>query len=150
MGSRVDQVFDAMKAYLEPAVEAAIDERNESDPTLHLNHIAEWDRGYRDILTGIREYPAMLFLEKRRYGKSSFFTTYEMVIGFAYMNPDADEMQRQTDAYRDILEDVVRADWHMGESTLDVSGFDMDSDTIGGVFVSAIDVDIDVDNGGFV
>jgi len=150
MTSRVDQLFDAMEAYLKPAIQTAIDERNADDSALHLSHIVEWDRGYKNLKTGIREYPAVLFLEKRRYERVSFFTTYAMVIGFAYMNPDADEMQRQSDAYRDIFEDVVRADWHFGETTLDVGGFDMESDTIDGVFVIAIDVEIDVDNGGFV
>ena len=146
--SRVDQLFDKLKAYLKPTLEEAVAERNSDDPDLYLENIKEWDRGYRDVLAGLSEYPAILFIVSSRSQLDSFTVRYSAEISIALKGNE--NLAEQGEAYTDILWDAVVADCHLGETCLDSSDLVIETGMIGSVFLVVATVDLEVDEGGFV
>jgi hypothetical protein len=150
MKSQSDILYTKIEAYLQSAVPQLVDSWNEKHPGESLSQIMEWDRGYRDILTGLREYPAILLIEKGRSYQDSYTTRHTLVIGLAYTCDDMDMLQTHGQAYVDILEECIRADWHLGDACLDAVSYEIDTDIVTSIFVVACTLTINLDRGGFV
>ncbi len=149
MKSQSDILYGKIETYLKQSFSDLVTQWNDAHEGETLTDIMEWDRGYRDILAGLREYPAVLLIEKGRAFLDTYTTRHTLVIGLAYTCDDRDMLQAHGDAYLDILEESVRADWHLGDSCLDVVSYDIDTDVISGVYVAACTLSIDIDRGGF-
>ena len=150
MKSKTDQVFDRLQDYLGPAIASLVDQWNEADPGLYLEVPLEWDRGYRDILAGNRSFPAVLFIEKSREQSDSFTTLYGLVIGFVFKGSDHRLIEAQGNAWKDIWEDVLTQDPHLGETCLDSNNLLVETDLAGGIYLVSCQIDLEVDRGGFL
>lgn len=150
MKTRTDQLFDNLEAYLGPAIADAIDERNANSPDLYLENVKEWDRGWRDVVSGAREFPAVIFLEKSRSMADSFTAQYDLEIAFACKGSDAELIERQGEAYKDVLEDVLLADCHLGDTCLDSNNLSIETGYAGSVYIAVCSISLTVDRGGFL
>ncbi len=148
--TRSKELYDALEDYLKPAITDQIIARNEADGDLYLQDVREWSKGYKDVLAGARQYPAILFMEQRRSHPENYITRYAIEIGFALKGGmDQGLLADQGEAYCDILEDVILADHTLGGMCVDSNNLEIESGYVGSVFVASCTLDIDVDRGGF-
>jgi hypothetical protein len=150
MKSKTDQVFDRLQDYLEPTIANLVEQWNLEDPGLYLEIPREWDRGYRDILAGSRSFPAVLFIERSREQSDSYTTQYSLAIGFAFKGSDPRLIESQGNAWKDIWEDALTQDHHLGETCQDSSNLLIETDLAGGIFLVSCLIDLEVDRGGFI
>lgn len=148
--SRAGVLVDGMLAYLEAKTKALIDARNEAEPGLDLVQIASFEKGYRDVLTGLRAYPGLIVINRGRKSIDSYFATYRLLIGIAVKSEHADYLQRLGEAYEDILEDALLADPTLGGICIDSNGLDIANDCASGVYVISCSLEADVDRGGTI
>lgn len=149
MKSRTDKVFDNLEAYLKPTIKALVIEWNRKKK-LYLEFPKEWDRGYRDILAGNRDFPAVLFIERSREQTDSYTTEYGLAIGFAFKSSDMDLIEAQGNAWKDIWEDALTQDYHLGGTCLDSNHLLIESDMVNGIYLISCMIDVSVDRGGFL
>jgi hypothetical protein len=145
---KTKQLFERLEAYLKPALDSAVAQWNIDDPTLYLETVAEWDKGYKDVLAGLSEYPAILFMEQSRTHNESFTTTYTIEISLALKGGDT--IADKGEAYADILERALLADHHLGSTCLDSNDLIIETGMVGRVFLVVATIDLDIDRGGFV
>lgn len=78
--SRTNLLLDAIQGYFEKAISEGL-ALVRSKVDIEIPSIAQWDRGYRDVLQGMRSYPAALLICRSRKHDESFFTTYTLTLG---------------------------------------------------------------------
>lgn len=148
--TRSKALYNALEAYLKPAITEQVTARNEADGALYLLDIQEWAKGYKDILAGARQYPAILFMEQGRSHPEPYITRYTIEIGLAIKGGmDVSLLGDQGEAYCDILEDVLLEDHTLGGTCLDSNNLAIETGYAGSVFVASCTLDLDIDRGGY-
>lgn len=150
MKSRTDLILDVIKGHLQTTITNLVAEWNVANPGMHLEDIAEWDVGYRDILVGLRFYPAVMLIDQKRVLVDSYTVRHSLVIGLAYSSEDVDMLNGHGNAYKDILVDALLTDHTLGGAVIDSNGLEIECDVISSVYAIAAGIDVDVDRGGFL
>lgn len=137
---------DNILTWLDSAINAAIAEHNTQEGALQLDPIAQSETGFRDVVTGLRAYPALCVAEISRDCADAYISKLRMSYAIALRGDDADELNRQGDAMVDILENVLREDHRLGGNALDSSNLTIDRATVSGVYVIAAGEMVNVEN----
>ena len=111
--------------------------------------IASVEMGYRDIFTGVRDFPAIIGIVRSRKEHDSFSTSYHMLYGLALKGADIDLLQEEGERYADLLEDAVRMDGHLGGIAIETTGVTVTTDCTGGFYIISLECDVLVDRGAF-
>lgn len=143
---RTNELLYKVIETLKDDVNAQIEEYNaEYSDSLPL--ISETDVGLRDVVNGLRSYPALLISEVSRDSSDAFLTNYNVSICLALHHDDIDELQREGTALTDCLEIAVRADHTLGGLVLDVQNMNTELGIVSNTFIAAMSADIVVDLG---
>lgn len=148
--SQVDRMLDRIEAYFKESISRHVEAITEEEPELLLHDIAVWQRGFKDIMGGLHDYPGVILCARKRSGSSPYETSYSLFMGLALTCDDTDLAERQGEAYEDILESCVREDYALGGSVLDCTKFEIESDMASNIYVIALTLDVLVDLGGYV
>lgn len=111
--------------------------------------IAESDVGYKDVLTGLRFYPALLVTEGARNISRPYFCTYTFSFCIAHREDDITDMQKHGEALLDCFEDTIRKDTTLNNLVVDCSNMQVDIGVVSGVYVAAINLNAEVDLGSY-
>ena len=143
---RTNELLYKVIETLKDDVNAQIEEYNaEYSDSLPL--ISETDVGLRDVVNGLRSYPALLISEVSRDSSDAFLTNYNVSICLALHHDDIDELQREGTALTDCLEIAVRADHTLDGLVLDVQNMSTELGIVSNTFIAAMSADIVVDLG---
>ena len=143
---RTNELLYKVIETLKDDVNAQIEEYN-AEYSDGLPLISETDVGLRDVVNGLRSYPALLISEVSRDSSDAFLTDYNVSICLALHHDDIDELQREGTALTDCLEIVVRADHTLGGLVLDVQNMNTELGIVSNTFIAAMSADIVVDLG---
>ena len=143
---RTNELLYKVIETLKDDVNAQIEEYN-AGYSDSLPVIAETDVGLRDVVNGLRNYPALLISEVSRDSSDAFLTNYNVSICLALHHDDIDELQREGTALTDCLEIAVRADHTLGGLVLDVQNMSTELGIVTNTFISAMSADLVVDLG---
>lgn len=146
--NRSNRLTAAILSFLETELEGEVARWNENGAELPL--VAEFDSGYRDIFAGLREYPAVIVLNRGREDRGSFSTEYKILIGLVLKSEDLEQLENWGQSYADILEDVIRSNPSLGGACLDVNNFRLNTDCVSGIFVISVEINVELDRGGFI
>lgn len=144
MRNSTDRFLDKVQEYLKESFSKRAKDCGIPD-------IAVWDRGWNAALDSMTAYPACLTFVDSKKLIDPYTTQYYLVTGIAVSADDSNSLDELGNIWCDILEDTIRADWHLGGACLDCS-FDIDI-SIGvsqGVFVIWTRILCSVDIGGYV
>lgn len=111
--------------------------------------IVETDTGFRDVVTGLRTYPALIVAETRRDASSAYFTEYDLSVCIALRNDDIDALQQEGSAILDCLEDVCRMNSTIGGNVLSVDSLSPEIGVVSNVFIASVQMTVTVDLGSF-
>ena len=143
---RTNELLYKVIETLKDDVNAQIEEYNaEYSDSLPL--ISETDVGLRDVVNGLRSYPALLISEVSRDSSDAFLTNYNVSICLALHHDDIDELQREGTALTDCLEIAVRANHTLGGLVLDVQNMNTELGIVSNTFIAAMSADLVVDLG---
>ena len=143
---RTNELLYKVIETLKDDVNAQIEEYN-AEYSDNLPTISETDVGLRDVVNGLRSYPALLISEVSRDSSDAFMTTYNVSICLALHHDDIDELQREGTALTDCLEIAVRADHTLGGLVLDVQNMSTELGIVTNTFIAAMSADLVVDLG---
>ena len=143
---RTNELLYKVIETLKDDVNAQIEEYNaEYSDSLPL--VSETDVGLRDVVNGLRSYPALLISEVSRDSSDAFLTNYNVSICLALHHDDIDELQREGTALTDCLEIAVRANHTFGGLVLDVQNMNTELGIVSNTFIAAMSADLVVDLG---
>lgn len=134
------KIIETLKTDVNAQIEEYNTEYEDSIPT-----IAEIDVGFRDVVNGLRTYPALLISELSRDSSDAFMTTYHVNFCIALHNDDIDELQREGTALVDCLELAVRADHRLGGLVLDIQNMTTELGVVTNTFIGVMGADVVVD-----
>ncbi len=143
MRNSTDAFIERVQKYLK----SAFSERAEE---LGIEDIATWDRGWNSVLSSLSAYPACLTFIDSKSLKDCYTTEYSLIIGIAVTSDDDEELEELGNAWADILEDSIRADWHLGEACLDSSAGEISFGVTKGIYCIWMRLECAVDIGGYV
>lgn len=143
---RTNELLYKVIETLKDDVNAQIEEYN-AEYSDTLPTISETDVGLRDVVNGLRSYPALLVSEVSRDSSDAFLTAYNVSICLALHHDDIDELQREGTALTDCLEIAVRADHTLGGLVLDVQNMNTELGIVSNTFIAAMGADLVVDLG---
>lgn len=149
LNNRTQHLLYKLVGYLRDSINSKIFAWNDIHTEYSLPEIAEVDVGYRDVLTGLRFYPALLVAESGRNCSEPYFTTYTLNFCIAHHNDDIDALQREGASLLDCFEDVIREDTTLGGNVLDISNITPEVSVVSGTYVAAIGITATVDLGSF-
>ena len=151
MRNSTERFVQAVTAYLKKAFSERVGKINELDTDINLQDIVLWQSGFNGVTAGLTAYPGCLILVNNRTLVDAYTTSYSMVIGIGLTADDPDYLERIGRYWEDILEDSIRADWHLGGAVLDTDiGVRFESDCTSNVYVIQAQLTCQVDLGGFV
>lgn len=143
--------LNALQDYLKKAITERVNAVNAENPDIRLPDIALWQSGYRGALSGLTHYPGCLTLINGRTLIDPYTTSFNVAIGVGLTADDPDYLEEIGRLYLDILEDAIRADWHLGGAALDTAlGASFMTDCVNNVYLIEIDLECQVDIGGFI
>lgn len=148
LNNRTYNLLRRIAETLTEKVNDKVEEFNEEYGT-DLPLIAETDTGFRDVLTGLRTYPALLVAERGRDASSAYFTDYSLSIAIALRGDDMDLLQQEGTAVLDCLEDVLREDHTLGGLVLEAKGISPEIGVVSGVYIASVQTTVTVDLGSF-
>ena len=143
---RTNELLYKVIETLKDDVNAQIEEYN-AEYSDNIPLIAEIDVGLRDVVNGLRSYPALLISEDSRDSSDAFLTTHSVSICLALHHDDIDELQREGTALTDCLEIAVRADPTLDGLVLDVQNMNTELGIVSNTFIAAMSADLVVDLG---
>lgn len=144
--SSVNRLVKALQEYFNNYFESAI----QTFPDLNLQNIALWQSGFTGVLSGLQTYPGAILLVQRRSISDSFTTSFSCVLGIGLSADDPNYLEEMGNAWEDILEESIRADYHLGESVLDTNEISIESSCTGNVYVIQMAFTVQIDIGGFI
>ena len=151
MRNRTDRFIKALQTYLAKAISERVEEINAEDPSINLPDIALWQTGYSGVLSGLSHYPGCIILVNGKTLVDPYTTAYSVVIGIGLTADDPDYLETLGRVYEDIIEDVIRSDWSLGNTCLDTDlGVQFQSDNVSNVYLIQAQLTCQVDLGGFV
>jgi hypothetical protein len=116
-----------------------------SDKGLSIEPIQEIDIGYKDILTGLRNYPALVLLEKRRVTDDYWFTQFNLLLGFAFKSGMPEQMLEFGQYYKDIIEWAIISDHTFGGVCLDSNNMTMEDAYTSDIYVISTEFTVTCD-----
>lgn len=142
-----NEILEDILDYFESELPIYVAQLNELCEGLNLPEVVEFDAGYRDIFAGLREYPAMIIVNRGR-SIEPFFTTYRLLIGLVVRSEDYDQLETWGQSYEDILEIIIRDDHTLGDACLDSNSVNIDNDVVNGLYIISCEMEVQIDRGG--
>ncbi|MBQ3730026.1 MAG: hypothetical protein IJS84_09250 [Spirochaetales bacterium] len=149
LNNKTYSILCGIAEHLKDHINEMVEAWNESHPSEPLPTISETDIGFRDVVSGLRSYPALCIAESGRDSSQAYFTTFDLNICIAVRNDDIDELQRIGYGLADCLEDAFREDCRLGDLVTDSSMGHPETGVVSGVFIFAVPANIVVDLGSF-
>lgn len=142
----MDFVVDDILSWLETRINEEIVAHNAIQGAVQLEQIAQAESGFRDVVTGLRSYPALCIAETSRDCGDAYITTVRVSTCVALRGDDVDVLNRQGEAMASILEKVLRHDHTKGDLVMDSYNLQIDRGSVSGVYIIAAGEQISVEN----
>lgn len=110
-----------------------------------LEKIKEFSIGYKDILTGLRDYPAIIILENKREICDNYFNRLYLLVGFAFNTSDKEQLIEFGQYYKDIIQECLLEDNTFGGLCIDSNNLIMEDGYTSDVFVISSEFNIDIE-----
>ncbi len=146
--NRTSAMLEGLKSYLETQMASRILSWKGENPGQDLPDIAEYDIGYKDVLVGLRAYPAILVVSDGWSSYDSYTTEYSVSCCLAYKCDDPSQLEAYGEALMDCLEDSIRSDNTLGGLCLDIGDVKAVTNVVSGIFMAALDFTVQIDRGG--
>lgn len=150
MRNSTGKFLASLEKYLRHAFSDRVEKINRDNPEINLADINSWQSGYGGVAAGLSVYPGCLLLINGKTFSDIYTTTFNVVIGIGLTADDPEYLETIGHIWEDILEDSVRSDWHLGESCIDSNNAQLKSDCTSNVYVIQMEIQCDVDLGGYV
>ena len=149
LNERTHKLLSKVMNYLSGKMMEIITDWNEENPDEKLPFIAETDIGFRDVVSGLRSYPAMCIAQTGRNTSEPYMTDYDLNVCIAVRGSDIDELQRMGYDLMDCLEDAMRADHTLGGCAVDSAIQAPSCGVVSEVFIAAFELEVRVNLGPF-
>lgn len=149
LNERTHSLLSKVLNHLKSTMDQLITDWNEVNPDEKLPFIAETDIGFRDVVTGLRSYPALCIAQTGRDTSEPYLTDYDLNVCIAVRGSDIDELQRMGYDLMDCLEDAIRSDHTLGGCAVDSLIESPGCGVVSEVFVAAFVLRVRVNLGSF-
>lgn len=129
--------LEEMTDWLKTRINAEIARHNETESGVQLETISDAEVGFRDVLVGLRSYPALCVAETSRNCGDAYLTKSRVNLCVALRLDDEGELNRQGEIMTDITEKAIRTDPKFGGLLLDSSELVLEKSQVSGVYIIA-------------